>query len=150
MTASILIAIDGASPPDALLALAARHARGLSAPVEVICVIDPDREPETVPQGLPGFGEAGAGQIRLQADQAVRAAVGQLQAAGIEAAGHVAAGEPGHVICTYAGNRGCQLIVLGHRYRHWFAKLRESSVCHAVIEHATCPVLVLTPHCATS
>ena len=150
MSAPILIAIDGSSQAEALLQLAARHAKALGAPIEVICVLDPDRDPAALTPTLLGTGEiipdTGPSQAQLDADQAVVAAVSQLQAAGVEARGHVASGEPSRLICTYAHNRNCQLIVLGHRYRHWFAKLREGSVCHAVIEHASCPVLVQTPH----
>ncbi|MHC1479699.1 universal stress protein [Frateuria aurantia] len=150
MTAPILIAIDGASEAEVQLQLATRHALALGAVAEVICVIDPDRDPATTPppmlsgDTLPNLGPS---QAQLDADQAIRKAVELLRDAGVEANGHVATGEPSRLICTYASNHGCQLIVLGHRYRHWFAKLREGSVCHAVIEQATCPVLIQPPHC---
>lgn len=150
MPAPLLIAIDGSSRAEALLALAVRQALALAAPVEVICVIDPgyslgnpDRHPISAEEAVDYPGPA---HEQEGAEHVVKAAVQRLQRAGVTACGHVVSGEPEQVICRQAHELGCQLIVLGHRHRRWLARVREASVCHAVIEQAACPVLVLPPH----
>ncbi len=154
MTAILLIAIDGSPQAEALLRLAISHALALDAAAEVICVIDPgyslgdpDHRPPSADEQLDYPGPA---HEQEGAEQAVQAAVAQLRAGGVKAEGHVATGEPVEVICARARQLGCELIVLGHRHRQWFARLREGSVCHAVIEQAPCPVLVQTPHDSAS
>ena len=65
-----------------------------------------------------------------------------LRERGIDGLGHHPAGEPAEVICDYARQHGCDLIVIGHRHLSRMERLLDRSVGQWTVDHAPCPVLV--------
>ena len=61
---------------------------------------------------------------------------------GIDGVASHPAGEPAQVLCDYARQHDCDLIVIGHRHLSRMERLFERSVGQWTIDHAPCPVLV--------
>lgn len=77
------------------------------------------------------------------AKQAADAAVSQLRANGIRADARVIAGEPAHEILQLAKSEQVDLIVTGCRGLGRAKRLVFGSVSTAILNDATCPVLVV-------
>ncbi len=73
--------------------------------------------------------------------------VRRLAAAGHTASGEVLVGETIDEITQYAKKIDADLIVVGHRHLdNWAARWWRGSVSKALIEHASCSVLVVITH----
>jgi nucleotide-binding universal stress UspA family protein len=53
------------------------------------------------------------------------------------------AGDPAETICRMAEDEGFDLIVIGNRGRGLFSELLMGSVSHKILQHASCPVLLI-------
>lgn len=76
---------------------------------------------------------------------------GYAQNAGVRAEIQTAHGKPGHLLCNEARDGKADLIVVGHRDKHWSTGLglyglELGSISHYVIHHAPCSVLVTYRH----
>jgi nucleotide-binding universal stress UspA family protein len=70
-------------------------------------------------------------------------AAAELRQAGIDVDVEVLEGPAANAILQVAGERGCDLIVMGHRGQGEYTSLMLGSVAHRVLAHAHIPVLVV-------
>lgn len=143
---TLLVAVDNSAIARKVVALASEQALALDANVVVLCCVDASYAATagnyTIEAGEdPGdFGYALDEQNT--AEGAVRQALAELQRAGIRATGRVAAGESAETIVNQANELNAAMIIMGRRHLSSFNRLLKGSVSAAVIERASCPVLV--------
>lgn len=138
---TLLVAIDGGAQHDQVLALAASLATPRSR-LHLVCVLDPSYAlDDDAPRGDRDEYPA-ANAERLQAQQLLERALGALRERGIDGVASHPAGDPPAVLCDYARQHGCDVIVIGHRHLSRVERLFERSVGQWTIDHAPCPVLV--------
>lgn len=142
----LLVAVDNSVIARKVTSLAGEQARAMGAEVVVLCCVDASYAATTgtyiIEAGEdPGdFGSALDEQNTAEA--AVRQSLAELQSAGISATGRVVAGESAETIVAQANEIGAVMIVMGRRHLSSFNRLLKGSVSAAVIERASCPVLV--------
>ncbi|WP_147199075.1 universal stress protein [Pantoea sp. MBD-2R] len=142
----LLVAVDNSAIARKVISLAGEQARALDADVVVLCCVDASYASTTGDYVIeagedPGdFGSALDEQNTAEA--AVRQALAELQNEGIRATGRVLAGESAETIVAHANEIGASMIVMGRRHLSSFNRLLKGSVSAAVIERASCPVLV--------
>ena len=142
----LLVAVDNSAIARKVISLAGEQARALDADVVVLCCVDASYSSTTGDYVIeagedPGdFGSALDEQNTAEA--AVRQALAELQKEGIRATGRVLAGESAETIVGHANEIGASMIVMGRRHLSSFNRLLKGSVSAAVIERASCPVLV--------
>jgi nucleotide-binding universal stress UspA family protein len=124
----ILLASDGSPMSETATRIAARLARLQNIPLTVVSVEVPKHSPER----------------RAEATKIVERTVAALCAEGIDADGRVGHGLPPDEIQTIAGQTGADLIVIGSAGRTGLGRVLLGSNSQAVIDRATCPVLVAT------
>jgi nucleotide-binding universal stress UspA family protein len=137
MISNILVAYDGSPPSERAFTSALELATAFDARLTVISILVP-------PDGAADVEtEALLEQSRddfIKRHVALKDMVGGLaQEIGFE----ILVGHPADHIVDYAGAKGCDLIVVGHRGRTFFARLVTGSVVKYVIDHAPCAVLVI-------
>jgi len=143
---TLLVAVDNSAIARKVVALASEQALALDADVVVLCCVDASYATTagsyTIEAGEdPGdFGYALDEQNT--AESAVRQALAELQRAGIRATGRVVAGESAETIVNQANELRAAMIIMGRRHLSSFNRLLKGSVSAAVIERASCPVLV--------
>jgi nucleotide-binding universal stress UspA family protein len=78
------------------------------------------------------------------ASQRIKAVMEAAQEAGVPCrASTIEAAHPWEAICNYAGQHGCDLIVMASHGRHGVAALLRGSETPKVLGHCTVPVLVV-------
>ncbi|WP_411852114.1 universal stress protein [Stenotrophomonas sp. LGBM10] len=137
----VLVALDGGSQHAQVLALAASLATPRTR-VHLLCVLDPAYALADDAPRSDRTEYLAADAERRQATHLLDAALADLRERGIDAVASHPAGDPGDVLCDYARQHGCDLIVVGHRHLSRMARLFERSVGQWTIDHAPCPVLV--------
>ncbi len=144
---AILVGIDGSDGTQGVVTAAAGLAKACGASLHILCAIDPAyflKEPDGGrPSAADEVDYPAAATEREGADDLIRRVVSGLRAQNLSADGSVAQGEPAQRILETARDLGCDAIVLGHRHLSWLGRLAEPSVCHAVLEKASIPVLVV-------
>lgn len=78
---------------------------------------------------------------RHHAEEALKAKLAEHALAG--ASTHIAFGDPGHEVASYAQNVAAELIVLPSHGRTGLARLLIGSTAEKIVRLAHCPVLVL-------
>lgn len=84
--------------------------------------------------------------LEVEAEKAEDSAEHAAAASGLggaEVVGEV--GDPATVLLTVAEEHDVDVIAIGSSERSWFSRLLDPSVQHAVVERASCPVLVVHP-----
>lgn len=142
---TLLVAVDNSGIARKVVALATEQARALQAEVVVLCCIDvsyASSGPFEIEAGEdPGdFGMAIDEQNT--AEIVVRRALAELQNAGIASRGRVVAGESAETIVAQANALHADMIIMGRRHLSSFNRLLKGSCSAAVIERASCPVLI--------
>ncbi|MBT0727697.1 universal stress protein [Rosenbergiella australiborealis] len=82
------------------------------------------------------------------AEMAVRAALVPFQQAGIPARGKVCRGDAARYIVDQANQLSASMIIMGRRHLSPFNRFLRGSVSAAVLETASCPVLIDLSHVA--
>lgn len=137
MIQRILVAYDGSEPADKAFAFALDLARKYQASVIVLAVAKPpefaeDVETEAILENSQNH------YHKLLAPLGVKARTG-----GVNAALEVAVGHPAEQIIYCAEKNKADLIVMGHRGKSFFERLRLGSVSKQVIHYANCAVTVV-------
>ena len=137
MIGRILLAYDGSGASAKACELAFDLAKRYGAPLIVLSVARPPEfgdevETEAVIENSRAYHEGLLEPIRRRA-----------AAAGLEAAFLVTVGHPTEQIIAEAEREHADLIVLGHRGKTLFQRLRLGSVSKQVVQYADCPVLVV-------
>jgi nucleotide-binding universal stress UspA family protein len=137
MISRILVAYDGSDPADKAFAFAVDLAKKYRASISVLAVAKP-----------PDFGDDVETEAILENSQNhYRGLLERLKSRtlteGVNIAFEVAVGHPAEQIIYYAEKNGVDLIVLGHRGKGFFERLRLGSVSREVIHYANCAVTVV-------
>ncbi|MCF7750298.1 universal stress protein [Bacillus subtilis subsp. subtilis] len=141
MFTTILVAIDGGPQHASVLALAASLATPRTR-LHLVCVLDPSYALDDDAPRSDRTEYRAADAQRHQAAQLLGEALDALRERGVDGVASHPAGEPAQVLCDYARQHGCDLIVIGHRHLSRMERLFERSVGQWTIDHAPCPVLV--------
>lgn len=80
---------------------------------------------------------------RTHAEETLAEAVARAEGTGVSLRTRLAAGDPARQVCSYADEIDARLIAVGRRGYGAVASLLLGSVSNGVIQHATCPVLVV-------
>ncbi|WP_345828443.1 universal stress protein [Erwinia sp. HDF1-3R] len=143
---TLLVAVDNSAIARKVVQLASEQACALQAQVVVLCCVDASYASTTgawIIEAGEDPGDFGAAlDEQNTAEAAVRQALAGLQAAGVTATGRVVAGESAETIVAVANELHVAMIIMGRRHLSSFNRLLKGSVSAAVIEHASCPVLV--------
>ncbi|MEN5017554.1 universal stress protein [Erwinia sp. Eh17-17] len=142
---TLLVAVDNSVVARKVVSLATEQALALQADVVVVCCVDisyADAGPFEIEAGEdPGdFGLALDEQNTAEA--VVRQALAELHRAGVTARGRVVAGESAETIVSEANRLHAAMIIMGRRHLSSFNRLLKGSCSAAVIERASCPVLL--------
>lgn len=144
---TLLVAVDNSAIARKVVSLASEQALAMEASVVVLCCVDASYATMTAGSFIIEAGEdpgdfGCALDEQNTAEGAVRQALAELQRAGIRATGRVVAGESAETIVKQANEIGANMIIMGRRHLSSFNRLLKGSVSAAVIERASCPVLV--------
>ncbi|MEN4977604.1 universal stress protein [Erwinia billingiae] len=143
---TLLVAVDNSAIARKVVALATVQAQALQANVVVLCCIDASYASTTgtylIEAGEDPNDFGCALDEQNTAEAAVRQALAELQRAGIASTGRVVAGESAETIVAQANELSAAMIIMGRRHLSSFNRLLKGSVSAAVIERASCPVLV--------
>ncbi len=143
---TLLVAVDNSAIARKVVALATEQAQALQANVVVLCCIDASYASTTgtylIEAGEDPTDFGCALDEQNTAEAAVRQALAELQRAGIASTGRVVAGESAETIVAQANELCAAMIIMGRRHLSSFNRLLKGSVSAAVIERASCPVLV--------
>jgi nucleotide-binding universal stress UspA family protein len=136
---TIAVGVDGSENANKALEVAAAEAALRGARLRLVCAWEVHPALYTYPetesiQSLRRFAE----QIAGQAVAFVQREHPELECEGVAIEGH-----PAEVLLEEA--ESADLIVVGNRGHGGFASLVLGSISHQVVQHATCPVLVV-PH----
>jgi nucleotide-binding universal stress UspA family protein len=126
--ARILLVYDGTPEAQSALARCVQLARGLSALVDVVSIVDAVGANALAAGMLLGEGFA---HLELLANAAVNTATTQLKHAGVTAHGHVAFGSPVDVVSKHAELFRSDIVMIGHRVRGPFARWLGDQTVHA-------------------
>ena len=142
----LLMAIDNSPVAEKVIALTLEQALALNAPVTVLCCIDPAysacSQPIEIDAGEDPDDFVAAKDEQNTAEMVVRHALAPLLRAGVNARGVILAGEAAETIVAQAAALGASMIIMGRRHLSPLNRLLKGSVSAAVIERATCPVLL--------
>lgn len=143
---TLLVAVDNSMIARKVTQLASEQALALNADVVVLCCVDASYAgpgSTLIIEAGEDPGDFGAAlDEQNTAEAAVRMALSVLHAHGVRATGRVVAGESAQTIVAQANEVNATMIVMGRRHLSSFNRLLKGSVSAAVIERASCPVLV--------
>jgi nucleotide-binding universal stress UspA family protein len=132
----ILVAVDGSPQSEKTVRIAIDLARRYESHVNVVHVREHERyEGSDVDLGPP-----------VPAQQLVEGVLTQFRDAGLEARGTIRRVDPGHTsdqIVEAARDSGADLIIMGSRGMGEIKSLLLGGVANKVVQHATCPVLLV-------
>lgn len=137
MISRILVAYDGSDPANKAFLFALDLAKKYQATVAVVAVAKP-----------PDFGDEVETEAILENSQNhYRKLLEHLKpkavTEGVNATFEVAVGHPAEQIIHHAERTKADLIVMGHRGKGFFERLRLGSVSREVIHYANCAVTVV-------
>ncbi|ATZ12153.1 universal stress protein [Erwinia amylovora] len=141
---TLLVAIDNSVIARKVVALASIQALALQAQVVVVCCIDTGYAcgPLEIKAGEDLVDCELTRDEQNTAEAVVRQALAELQRAGVTASGRVLAGKSAQTIVAEANSLQAAMIIMGRRHLSPVNRLLKGSCSAAVIEHASCPVLV--------
>lgn len=141
---TLLVAVDSSVTARKVIALASVQALALQAQVVVLCCVNASYGcgPLEIEAGEDPGDLGLALDEQNTAEAVVRQALAELQRAGVTARGRVVAGEPAPTIVAEANGLQAAIIIMGRRHLSSFNRLLKGSCSAAVIERASCPVLI--------
>jgi nucleotide-binding universal stress UspA family protein len=132
----ILVAVDGSPQSEKTIRLAVDLAQRYESEVTVVHVREHERyEGSDVDLGPP-----------IPAEQLVEKVLVSFRDAGVEARGTIRRVDSGHTpdqIVEAAGESGASLVIMGSRGMGELKSLLLGGVANKVVQHATCPVLLV-------
>lgn len=137
MISRILVAYDGSDPANKAFSFALDLAKKYQASISVVAVAKP-----------PDFGDDVETEAILENSQNhYRQLLARLKpkalTEGVNPTFEVAVGHPAEQIIYHAEKNGADLIVMGHRGKGFFERLRLGSVSREVIHYANCAVTIV-------
>jgi nucleotide-binding universal stress UspA family protein len=128
----ILCPVDFSATSSQAIAFAERLASSLKAEIFLLYVSE----------GRPEFAIAGQDKPSDPVGQRMLNEI-SLSSAAVPVQRFLHFGEPGPVICWFAENQHCDLIVIGTHGRQGLARLLLGSVAEYIVRHSRCPVLTV-------
>jgi nucleotide-binding universal stress UspA family protein len=139
----IIVATDFSEGSDGAMERAFAIAKALGASVDLVHVLDTSLFMAPASLGAMPLIEPEA--LLEEVDKALVARVERAQAAGLVCQSDSLDGYPAREIVRHAQKTGADLIVLGTHGRTGVAHAILGSVAERVVQHASCPVLVIPP-----
>lgn len=136
----ILCPIDGSDRSLQALEMAATFAAEQGADLTICTIVDPSKA-AAMAFGDPAMSNACFDALEDEAKAMVAEAAERVQKA-VVAHTAVICGRPVESIVQYAGENGCDLIVVGSHGRSGIQRALLGSVAEGVIRHASVPVLI--------
>jgi MFS transporter, ACDE family, multidrug resistance protein len=138
--APIVAAVDGGADAARVTDAAARIARLLGSPVEVVHVIEADI----------AMDQAADAETSEAAGRAVADRIDELRTAGVTGHGHLlrvvgAHGDTGRRIAGFATDHGARMIVIGPPTGSGLAGMFDADLTSQLLHHARCAVHVIAP-----
>lgn len=139
----ILLPVDGSNAALDAVRFAIRLAReGL--PIQ--CVLANVQEPATLYEMVVAHDAEVLHEVSDAAGaHAIAPAEALLRSAGIDCAGEVASGDPGHTLVELAETHGCEMIVMSARGMGALRQALLGSVSQSVLHSSPVPVLLVKP-----
>lgn len=137
MIKSILLAYDGSAPADKAYAFALDIAKKYDADLYVLAVARPPEFGDDVET------EAIIENSKKHYQKVLAPLKAQAPSQGVRLHFEVAVGHPAEQIIRHAEQFKAELIVIGHRGKSLFERLRLGSVSKQVIQYAHCSVTVV-------
>lgn len=137
MIKSILLAYDGSAPADKAYAFALDIAKKYDADLYVLAVARPPEFGDDVET------EAIIENSKKHYQKVLAPFKAQASSQGVRLHFEVAVGHPAEQIIRHAEQFKAELIVIGHRGKSLFERLRLGSVSKQVIQYAHCSVTVV-------
>ena len=134
----IMVATDGSVEAQKAVTTAVEVAKKFNSTLVVVCAF------EEVPTyyGEPYFSET-IERHTSWADEVIKRTMESLKDVKIPVESTVVEGPAAQAIINVANNRGTDLIVMGARGLGGFAGLLLGSVSQRVVQHSSCPVLIV-------
>jgi nucleotide-binding universal stress UspA family protein len=139
---TILMPTDFSAPSQHALEYAVALARQSGAALHLVNVVAQPIEIATSPEGYYVEYAALRRELRDDAERQLAALVKSIT--GVKVTTDVLDGSPARAIVAAAGDKKCQLIVMGTHGRGFFSHLVLGSVAERVVRTAACPVLTVT------
>ncbi|MBP2198577.1 universal stress protein [Pantoea cypripedii] len=143
---TLLMAIDNSPVAEKVIALTIDQALAHQAQVVVLCCVDPAysscNQPIEIDAGEDPDDFLVAKDEQNTAEMVVRHALAPILRAGVVAKGMILAGEAAETIVAQSAAVQASMIIMGRRHLSPFNRLLKGSVSAAVIERASCPVLI--------
>lgn len=143
---TLLMAIDNSPVARKVIDITTEEALAHKAQVVVLCCIAPSddacKQPIHIAAGEDAEDLALAKDGQNSAELVVRHALAPLLRAGIDARGVIIAGDAADTIVGQSKELDAGMIIMGRRHLSSFNRLLKGSVSTAVIERASCPVLI--------
>jgi nucleotide-binding universal stress UspA family protein len=146
----VVVALDGSSRAERVLTYVEEFALRTGARITLVraWAPQPDASPDTDVGALPGdaaweASEPEARNARLQAERYLEEVVARLRGRGVAADYEVVEGPAGEMIVDEAEGLGAELVALTTHGRTGLGRLVLGSVADYVVQHTTCPVLLV-------
>ncbi|HVU52349.1 MAG TPA: universal stress protein [Polyangia bacterium] len=139
----IVVATDFSEGSDAAMERAFVIARWLGASIDLVNVLDTALL--TAPASLGAVPLIEPEALMEQIDTALAARVARATEAGLVCQSNSLDGYPAKEIVRHAQKTGADLIVVGTHGRTGVAHVLMGSVAERVVQHSSCPVLVIPP-----
>jgi nucleotide-binding universal stress UspA family protein len=139
----IIVATDFSEGSDAAMERAFSIAKALNASVDLVHVLDTALL--TAPASLGAMPLIEPEALLNEIDSALTARVAKATEAGIVCQSDSLDGYPAKEIVRHAQKTGADLIVVGTHGRTGVAHVLMGSVAQRVVQHSSCPVLVIPP-----
>ena len=137
----ILLAVDGS----ACSKYAMDRVRSFfpEAALDVLAVVPPPLPEPVAPGWVGGVPIVTDMQLEEELAEQALATAKQTLGEGDKVVYHIAQGDPGATVVRYADEQKVDAIVMGSHGRNAFERLLMGSVATYVVNHATCPVMVI-------
>ena len=141
----ILLAVDGSPSRDRAVDLLAILGLPPDATVHVVAVDQPDLTASAMSWGMADTDASGEDRDVRHLRRAIDDAERRLRLArpGLKVEGSLIRGRPGRSILDEAAIEDADLVVIGSRERGRIERLLFGSTAGEVVDHASCPVLVV-------
>jgi nucleotide-binding universal stress UspA family protein len=140
---TLLVGVDGSEGAQKAFERGLLLARDLQAKLYVLHIVDTPTARGLDILSLHLFTGSIAEEVGKAGAEAAEAAVARAREAGVAVEGLAGEGKPGEQLCRVAADRGVDMIVLGATGKSNIEDVILGSVSEYVIDHATCPVMVV-------
>ncbi len=137
---SLLVPIDFSENSLKALRLAKEVARGTSATIHLLHVVEPVVYPADWSYAQVGFADIEQ-ELFDNAEKELKVLAGELESEGFQVQHSVRRGRASDEICSYAAENNVSIVTIGTHGRSGFEHFLFGSTTERVLRHSPCPVL---------